>query len=83
MGKKSTPAAPAVPDYTGAAQAQGAANLTAAQQGSVLSNPNIVTPYGDYANKDQTCSSFVRSMASVNAFKCNLAPRDIRTFSGH
>lgn len=47
MGKKSTPAAPAVPDYTGAAQAQGAANLTAAQQGSVLSNPNIITPYGD------------------------------------
>jgi len=47
MGKKSTPAAPAVPDYTGAAQAQGAANLTAAQQGSVLSNPNIYTPYGN------------------------------------
>tara|TARA_R110000868_G_scaffold16423_3_gene73734 strand:+ start:3299 stop:4855 length:1557 start_codon:yes stop_codon:yes gene_type:complete len=46
MGKK-TPAAPAVPDYAAAARDQGTANLTAAQQGSVLSNPNIRTPYGN------------------------------------
>ena len=46
MGK-SQPQAPAAPDYTGAAQAQGQANLTAAQQGSVISNPNIISPYGN------------------------------------
>ena len=45
MGKK-TPKAPAVPDYAAAARDQGAANLIAAERGAVLSNPNIVTPYG-------------------------------------
>jgi hypothetical protein len=46
LGKK-TPAAPAAPDYAAAATAQGTANLTAANQGSVLSNPNIISPYGN------------------------------------
>ena len=46
MGK-SQPQAPAAPDYTGAAQAQGQANLIAAQQGAVISNPNIISPYGN------------------------------------
>ena len=46
MGK-STPAAPAAPDYAAAATAQGAANLTGAAQGSSLSNPNIISPYGN------------------------------------
>lgn len=46
MGK-STPAPPPAPDYAAAAQQQGQANLTAAQQGSVISNPNIVSPYGN------------------------------------
>lgn len=46
MGK-SAPAAPAAPDYTGAAVAQGQANLTAAQQGAVLSNPNVSSPLGN------------------------------------
>ena len=44
---KSQPSPPAAPDYAAAATAQGAANLTAAQQSSVLSNPNIVSPYGN------------------------------------
>lgn len=44
---KSSPTPPPAPDYAAAAQAQGAANLTAAQQGAVLSNPNIVSPYGN------------------------------------
>ncbi len=44
---KDSPSTPAAPDYTGAAQAQGAANLTSAQQGAVLSNPNIYSPYGN------------------------------------
>jgi hypothetical protein len=43
MGKPSPPPAP---DYTGAAQAQGAANLDAAVAGSNLNNPNVNSPYG-------------------------------------
>ena len=46
MGK-SSPTPPAIPDYTGAATAQGAANLAAGQQTASLSNPNIVSPYGN------------------------------------
>jgi hypothetical protein len=46
MGK-STPQAPAVPDYAGAAAQQGAANLTGARQTAVISNPNIISPYGN------------------------------------
>jgi hypothetical protein len=40
------PAAPAAPDYTGAAVAQGAANLEAARATAMLSNPNVYSPYG-------------------------------------
>lgn len=39
-------APPAVPDYTGAAVAQGAANIDAARVGAKISNPNYYTPYG-------------------------------------
>lgn len=46
MGK-STPAPPTPPDYVGAAQQQGVANLAAGAQGSSLSNPNIISPYGN------------------------------------
>lgn len=42
----SKPSAPAAPDYTGAAQAQGAANKDAAIATAQLSNPNVSTPYG-------------------------------------
>ena len=45
MGKK-TPAAPAAPDYTGAAIAQGAANIESARATAKLNNPNMYTPYG-------------------------------------
>lgn len=45
MGKKS-PAPPPAPDYTGAAVAQGQANLDAARLTARLSNPNISTPLG-------------------------------------
>lgn len=41
------PTAPPIPDYTGAAVAQGQANLQAGQQTASLSNPNIVSPYGN------------------------------------
>ena len=46
MGK-STPQAPAAPDYAAAATAQGAANQAGAQQTATLSNPNIISPYGN------------------------------------
>jgi len=44
---KKQPSPPPAPDYAAAAQQQGQANLTAAQQGNVMSNPNIVSPYGN------------------------------------
>ena len=45
MGK-SSPKPPPAPDYAGAAQAQGQANLDAARLTARISNPNINTPYG-------------------------------------
>jgi hypothetical protein len=47
MGKKSTPKAPPPVDYNAAAQAQGAANVQAAQTSAELNNQNQVTPYGN------------------------------------
>jgi len=44
MGK---PSAPPPPDYAGAAREQGVANQKAGQQTAVLSNPNIISPYGN------------------------------------
>jgi hypothetical protein len=45
MGKKS-PKPPPAPDYAGAAQQQGLANLEAARLTARISNPNIQTPLG-------------------------------------
>ena len=45
MGKDS-PSPPAAPDYAGAAQAQGAANIEAARLSARMANPNIIGPYG-------------------------------------
>jgi hypothetical protein len=42
MGKSSAPPPPAAPNYAAAAQQQGAANVDAARQSAVLSNPNII-----------------------------------------
>lgn len=47
IGKKSTPKAPAAPDYAGAATAQGQANIDAARTGAELTNTNQYTPYGN------------------------------------
>jgi len=44
MGKSVS--TPPVPDYTAIAKEQGRQNVIAAQQGSVLSNPNMYTPFG-------------------------------------
>ena len=45
MGK-SSPAAPAVPDYAAAATAQGAANVDTARLQGKINNPNIIGPLG-------------------------------------
>ena len=46
MGKDS-PSPPPAPDYTGAAVAQGQANIDAARATAKLSNPNVYSPYGN------------------------------------
>lgn len=43
---KDSPSPPAAPDYAGAAQAQGAANVETARAQGRMNNPNIITPYG-------------------------------------
>ena len=43
MGAKTPP----TPDYKGAAEAQGQANVDAARASSKLSNPNVITPFGN------------------------------------
>lgn len=45
MGK-SSPAAPAAPDYVGAAKQQGVENVETARVQARLNNPNTYTPYG-------------------------------------
>lgn len=46
MGKDS-PSPPAAPDYAGAAQAQGAANVDTAIAQGFMNNPNVNSPYGN------------------------------------
>ena len=40
------PSPPPPPDYAGAAQAQGAANIDTARATAKLNNPNVINPYG-------------------------------------
>ena len=42
----SSPDPPPAPDYVGAAEKQGEANLQATRSGSRLNNPNVFSPYG-------------------------------------
>jgi len=72
MGKSSAPTPPPAPDYAAAAREQGAANVTAAQKTAVLSNPNMVTPYGNQtvtygANKTIDQAGYDKAMADYNA----------------
>lgn len=46
LGLGDSPSPPPAPDYAGAAQAQGVANLQSAQASSRLNNPNFYGPYG-------------------------------------
>ena len=43
---KDSPSPPATPDYAGAAQAQGVANVETARTQGRMNNPNVYTPYG-------------------------------------
>ncbi|ULA61750.1 MAG: hypothetical protein LZF60_360097, partial [Nitrospira sp.] len=45
-GPMCSPQAPPTPDYKGAAQEQGQANLDAARATGKLNNPNVISPYG-------------------------------------
>ncbi len=73
MGKSSPPPAP---DYVGAAQAQGAANIDTAKANSQLNNPNIVNPYGTqtvrYGGFDQ--AGYDNALASYNSFQPTYDP---------
>ena len=89
MGK-SSPKPPATPDYTGAAVAQGAANLEAAKQSAYMSNPNIYTPLGSQQvtwNKQSTVdqTAYNKAMeqfrADVAAGKPVQAPPDVKDFT--
>ena len=55
MGK---PSPPPPPDYAGAAREQGVANQAAARQTAVLSNPNIISPYGNQTVSYDTAGGF-------------------------
>jgi len=70
MGKKS-PAPPPAPDYAGAAQQQGIANLEAARLTARLSNPNVITPLGGqrvtYGRPQFNRAAYDAAMANYNA----------------
>lgn len=69
MGKSVS--TPAVPDYAAAAKQQGQDNLTAAKQSTILSNPNVYTPFGSqtvtYAEPQFNQSAFDAATAKYNA----------------
>lgn len=70
------PTPPAPPDYIGAAQAQGAANIDTARVNSKLNNPNVISPYGtqtvQYGGFDQ--SGYDQALADYNAFRPTYDP---------
>lgn len=70
------PNLPPQPDYIGAANAQGAANVEAARAGSKLSNPNVINPYGTqtvtYGGFDQ--AGYDKALADYNAYRPTYDP---------
>ncbi len=69
------PSPPPAPDYTGAANAQGAANLEAARATGRMNNPNVNNPYGtqtvtwdgDTPTLNQTLSPTEQGIYDTNA----------------
>jgi hypothetical protein len=75
MGKSVSP--PPTPDYTAAAKEQGKQNLIAGQQSAILSNPNMITPFGnqtvtysnptfDQARYDADYGNYQQKVKNVN-----------------
>lgn len=93
MGKDS-PSPPPAPDYTGAAAAQGAANVETARVAGRMNNPNIVGPLGGQTvswNGDQptvtqnltpTAQSTLEAQQRVQGALANLGERGAATASG-
>ena len=85
MTKKSTP--PPVPDYAGAAVAQGAANVDAARATAKLGNPNIYGPLGSqtvsYGTKNNKIdqAGFDAAVAAYNKTDKSGAAPDIAKFT--
>lgn len=71
MGKSSAP--PPAPDFTALAKQQGKDNLTAAETSARLSNPNMITPFGNqtvtYSQPTFDESRFNADLAKFNAQK--------------
>jgi hypothetical protein len=69
MGKSAS--APPTPDYVGAARQQGIDNLAAARQSNIMSNPNMITPFGNqtvtYSSPTFDQSGFETALAKYNA----------------
>ena len=69
MGKSAS--APPTPDYIGAAKEQGKSNLESAKLSNIMSNPNMITPFGNrtvtYSNPTFNQSAFDESLAKYNA----------------
>jgi len=94
MGKSSAPAAPAPPDYAGAAAAQGAANEATARIQGRMNNPNIsgplggqtVTWNGDQPTVNQTLTpqsqQTLDAQQRVQTALANLGEKGVGTASG-
>lgn len=71
------PSPPPAPDYMGAAQQQGAANVKAIQTQGKINNPNVITPYGtqsvewgtgfDQAGYDKATAKYAADKAAFDA----------------
>ena len=73
---KNQPSAPATPDYTGAAQAQGAANVETARLQGKLGNPNIVGPLGNQTVTYQDDQPTITQTLTPNAQAALTAQQD-------
>jgi hypothetical protein len=86
MGKK-TPAPPPAPDYGAAATAQGTANLKAGLQTAGISNPNIISPYGnqtvtwDMSNPDMPTPTITQTLTPDAQAALNAQQRVQREFA--
>ncbi len=70
----SKPQAPPAPNLTGAATQQGTANLDAAKAMNIMSNPNIVSPYG---NQTVSWGNPGSSAATGATPATDLSPKDV------